>query len=305
MVNDLLHDAIRAYWKWWQQVQSKQLTVQAIQNAEQRFRLVKTAFQLGERPAIDSIEALAQLQSLQISAQEIELALANAQLEVNTYLWKDNGEPYSMSTSTIPQPAAVERLQELPIEQLMQQVMSHPDLLQNEAKLKVLEVEKRLKFQSLLPTIDLKYHQLSGSHNMSKLFTTPWLDDNYLYGVAVSIPLRLSEGRGEYREAKFQVEQVKLRQAGKQLTLQNKLQQYYNEWRGIRMQIKLQEQAVQSYSALLRGEETKYTTGESSLFLVNSRELKKLEAQQKLVELQSKEQMAAAGTLWATGILSN
>lgn len=59
-VNNLLYEAAKAYWSWWQHYQVLQLFQQAIQNAEQRLRLVKTAFQIGERPAIDTVEALAQ-----------------------------------------------------------------------------------------------------------------------------------------------------------------------------------------------------------------------------------------------------
>jgi outer membrane protein TolC len=186
----------------------------------------------------------------------------------------------------------------------MQQVQLHPELQQYRFKLEALQVEKRLKFQSLLPSVYLKYNQLNKSHDLSKSFNTPWLENNYRYGLSVSVPLRLSEGRGEYRKAKLKIEQTELQQLNKQVSLQTKLRQYYNEWKQLREQINLQQRAIQSYAALQRGEEIKFTNGESSLFLVNSRELKTLEAQQKLIELQSKEQKAVASTLWAAGTLS-
>ena len=137
------------------------------------------------------------------------------------------------------------------------------------------------------------------------ILTRPWLENNYRYGVAVSVPLRLSEGRGEYRKAKLKLEQTKIEQLNKQVTLQAKLRQYYNEWKLLRDQISLQQRALYSFASLQRGEEIKFSNGESSLFLVNTRQLKTLEAQQKLLELQSKEQKAAASVLWATGIIAN
>ena len=60
ILNDLLYDAAKAYWTWWQQYQVKLLFHQAIKNAEERFRLVKTSCRIGERSAIDTVEALAQ-----------------------------------------------------------------------------------------------------------------------------------------------------------------------------------------------------------------------------------------------------
>jgi outer membrane protein TolC len=189
------------------------------------------------------------------------------------------------------------------MDKLLQSVQLHPDLQQYRFKLEALQVEKRLKFQSLLPSVYLKYNQLNKSHSLQKSFNTPWLKNNYRYGIAVSIPLRLSEGRGEYRKAKLKIEQTELQQLNKQVSLQTKLRQYYNEWKQLREQIALQRQAVQSYITLQRGEEIKFANGESSLFLMNARELKTLEAQQKLIELQGKEQKAVASTLWAAGVL--
>ena len=162
-----------------------------------------------------------------------------------------------------------------------------------------------MKFQSLLPTVYVKYNQLNKSHDLSKSFNSPWLQNNYRLGLAVSVPLRFSEGRGEYREAKLKIEQLKLEQQNKQTLLQTKLRQAYNEWKAVREQIALQQNAVRSYAALQRGEEIKFSNGESSLFLVNARELKTLEGQQKLIDLQSKEQKALAATLWAAGALAD
>lgn len=304
IINDLLYDAAKAYWNWWQQVQVQRLFEQAVQNAEERFRLVKAAFKIGERPAIDTVEALAQMQSFKISASEVELGVVNSQLDLSVFLWQPNGTAYTLPETVMPQtsmPALAEAMQ---IERLLQQLQNHPELQQYGLKLKSLQVEKNLKFQSLLPSVYLKYNQLNKSHQLQKAFSTPWLANNYRYGVAIAVPLRFSEGRGEYRKAKLKIEQTRLQQLAKQVTLQTKLRQYYNEWKQLQQQIALQQGAVQSYAALQRGEETKFSNGESSLFFVNARQLKTLEAQQKLLELQSKEQKAAASVFWAAGTLS-
>lgn len=303
VLNDLLYDAAKAYWTWWQQHQTQVLFQQAIKNAAQRFRLVKTGYELGDRPAIDTIEALAQLQGFQLREAEITLGLANTQLDATVFLWTEAGEAYTLPVSVLPQQPAGLATDLLQPDALMQQVSLHPELQQYKFKLEALGIEKRLKFQSLLPSVYVKYNQLNKSHDVTKSFSTPWLQNDYRYGLAVSIPLRLSEGRGEYRKAKLKIEQTLLQQASKQVSLQSKLQQSYNEWKGLRQQIALQQSALQSFAALQRGEEVKLLNGESSLFLVNAREQKTLETQQKLIELQSKEGKAVASTLWAAGIL--
>ncbi|HVF82246.1 MAG TPA: TolC family protein [Flavisolibacter sp.] len=304
VLNDLLYEAAKAYWMWWQQYEIQRLFQQAIKNAEQRFRLVKTAYQLGDRPAIDTIEALAQLQTFGLRQNEIALDIVNSQLDLNIFLWQQNGEAYSLPATVVPQ-RTLTSMENLQIETLLQSVQQHPELQQYRFKLGALHIEKRLKFQSLLPSVYLKYNQLNNSHDLVKSFSTPWLQNNYRYGVAIAMPLRLSEGRGEFRKAKLKIEQTELEGLNKQLTLTTKLQQYYNEWTNLQGQMVLQQRAIASYAALQRGEEVRFLNGESSLFLVNARELKTLEAQQKLIELQSKEGKAAASTLWAAGTLVN
>jgi outer membrane protein TolC len=149
----------------------------------------------------------------------------------------------------------------------------------------------------------LKYNQLNKSHDLTKTFSSPWLENNYRYGLSVGLPIRLSEGRGEYRKAKLKIEQTEWQQLNKRVSLETKLRQYFNEWRQLGQQIQLQQQAIASYAQLQRGEEIRFQNGESSLFLINSREQKTIEARQKLIELQGKEQKARASVLWAAGAL--
>jgi outer membrane protein TolC len=303
ILNDLLYDAARAYWNWWQQYQVQLLFRQAIQNSMERLRLVRTAFQIGERPAIDTVEALAQLQTFQLMEQEINLGFTNTQLDVTVFLWQQNGEAYTLPQTVVPQGASPLMLEAFQPDRLLQQVQLHPELQQYRFKLEALQVERRLKFQSLLPSVYLKYNQLNRSHDLAKTISQPWLENNYRYGVSIGVPLRLSEGRGEYRKARLKIEQTELQQLNKRVSLETKLRQYFNEWRQLGQQILLQQQAIASYQQLQRGEEIRFQNGESSLFLINSREQKTIEARQKLIELQGKEQKARASVLWAAGTL--
>jgi outer membrane protein TolC len=300
-LNDLFFEAAKAYWNWWQQVQVQALLTQATRAAEQRYNLVKIIARLGDRAAIDTVEALAQLQSFRLRSAEIAIAAANARLEVESHLWTQQGKAYNLPKEVQPLTTTVSIL---PLENLLQSVSQHPELVGYRFKLNALEVDRRLKFQSLLPSVYLKYNQLTGSHNVVKNFSTPWLQNNYRYDLAISVPLRFSEGRGEYRQAKLKIEQTVLAASAKRVALQTKLQQSYNEWNGVQNQLALQRSTTAAYAALQRAEELRFSNGESSLFLINARELKTLEAREKEVELQSKEGKAAAAAYWAAGVLT-
>lgn len=89
----------------------------------------------------------------------------------------------------------------------------------------------------------------------------------------------------------------------KQLELTNKVRQYFNQLSILQNQIQVQERAYENYRLLQRGEETRFFNGESSLFLINSRENKALEALQKLTELKAKYFKAYNGLFWAAGSL--
>ncbi|OYW17633.1 MAG: hypothetical protein B7Z54_07725, partial [Sphingobacteriales bacterium 12-47-4] len=154
----------------------------------------------------------------------------------------------------------------------------HPALRVYDYKLSALDVEKKLKFQGLLPTVDFKYNQLGKGYDILKTATGPLFENSFQYGLTLGIPLRLSEGRGEYRKAKLKIDETRWQQDQKELEIGNKIRSYYNEWKTLQQQIRIQEQAYRNYLALQRAEELRFESGESSLFLVNTRENKTLEA---------------------------
>ena len=171
-------------------------------------------------------------------------------------------------------------------------------------KLDVLGVEKKLKFQELLPTVNFRYNQLGKGYDVLKTATGPLFENNFQYGLSIGIPLRLSQGRGEYKKAKLKITETKLQQSQKMLQVENKIKSYFNELVALKIQLQLQERAWKNYLLLQRGEETRFQAGESSLFLINTRENKTLEALQKLMELKAKYYKTAIFLQWAAGVLT-
>lgn len=308
VLNDLLLEALQAYWNWVQQYQVMQVVKEAVSVNEKRFELVKIAMRQGDRPAIDTIEALAQLQSFEYLYNEALLNFQNAGLELSVYLWKENNAAYQLPSTVLPDPqwrkTGIDKIA-LPLfeELLTQAAAAHPDLLQYNFKLDALQVEKKLKFQELLPVFNFRYNQLGKGYNLSKTITAPLFENSFQYGVTLGIPLRLSEGRGEYRKAKLKIQETQLEQGLKQQLVLNKVKSYYNELNNLKRQVVLQQQQYRNYLALQKGEETRFFNGESSLFLINSRENKTLEALQKLAELETKFFKTLNSLQWAAGLL--
>ena len=165
---------------------------------------------------------------------------------------------------------------------------NHPKLTTFNFKLKALEVDRRLKFQELLPYVQLKYNQLGKGYNVLKTAGAFLSENNYKFGFNFSMPLRLSEGRAAYRTAKLKITETTIQQDYTRMQILNKVKQVFNEWMNIKKQITLQQSMYLNYLNLQRAEETRFANGESSLFLINTRENKAIESLQKLVELKSK-----------------
>jgi len=305
LLNDILMGAMEHYWQWVNAYQSYVIMNNNLSINKTRLELIKKTFINGERPAIDTIEAITQLQSFEYRKNEYWLAFQNAGLALSAYLWKSNNEPYYLPENVIPQTGWENEMNltnfNLVLADLLNTAENNPTLVQYKSKIDVSVVDKRLKFQELLPKIDLSYNHLNKDYawNNEGLL----LNNNYQYGIKFEMPLFLSEGRGEYRMAKLKLESSKLDLNLKQQQVEIKVKQYFNEYVNLKKQIILQSAAYSNYTQLLKAEETRFFNGESSLFLINSRESKALEAQEKLIELKTKYYKTIYGLQWSAGLL--
>lgn len=307
--NTLVLDATVSYWSWVQKYQSYKILTDAVKVNEDRLRLIKTSYRLGERPAIDTIEALSQLQNFLAQQNQAWLEFQNASLDLSLYLWSDDQQPYTLPASILPSETfesfAFESIQVPDIENLVSEAMLlHPDLLLYDNKLNILGIEKKLKFQELLPAIQFKYNQLGKGYALTESVLNPVFENNYQYGLSVGLPMRFSQGRGEYQKAKLKLTETLLGKDWKKREIENKIRSYHNELTTIIDLIQIQQSNYLNLTALLKGEETRFKTGESSLFLINSRETKALEALQKLQELKGKYVKTEITLRWATGQVS-
>lgn len=307
-INDLLHEAAQRYWNWVQADQVERLLANAVDVSLQRLRLVRSGYQQGDRPAIDTTEALTQLQAFQLSLNEAILNLAKARLELSDFLWKTNDEPWylppgigpdsiaiSVSLSTANAPGLVGALETA--------MREHPKLKILDFKLRSLEVDRQLKFQDLLPKVDLKYNLLSKGYATPLHAGIEPFRNDFKFGLGIAMPLRLSQGRGLYREAGLKIRETRLGQSQTVWEIENKIRyqhaaviQLGEQWRQAR-------EYVRNHEQLWRAEELKFRMGESTLFLVNSRENKLLEAREKLVSVQVKYLSAFVSFQWAAGQL--
>ncbi len=307
-LNDLLFDAIAMYWQWANDYQLYLIFYDAVKTNEQRYNQIRITVEQGDRAGVDSTEALTQLLNFKYLQNEAFLRFTNTTYALSNFLWSENEQPIILKPDVIPSvlPENADPFSKpyTPLDEMLQRAQTeHPKLRIYDNKLDILEVERRLKFQSLLPTVNLKYNALSENYEFWKGWNSTMFDNNYKFGAEIGLPLLLRQGRGDYRGAKIKIRSTELEQSAVRVEIGNKVRQYYNELVNLLEQIRINERAYAAYRRVFEVEVSKFNLGESTLFILNNRELKVLESRQKLAELKAKFFKAAYGVEWAAGIL--
>ena len=146
----------------------------------------------------------------------------------------------------------------------------------------VLNVERRLFANSILPKLNVNYNYLSEP----SAFDNYRLND-YKLGVSFSFPLFLRKERANLKLAKIQVSDSKYALDFEQQSLISKIESQKGEINSFKKQIKLNTELVNSYSIMLNAEERLFQMGESSIFLINSRENSLVTAQLSNIALEN------------------
>ena len=107
---------------------------------------------------------------------------------------------------------------------------------------------------------------------------------DYKLGMSFNMPLFLRKERAKVKLTDIKILDSKLQQTQKFQDLKAKLEVLVSNDVILKQQRTLTQSMVNNYQTLLAAEIRKFEIGESSVFLVNSRENKLLELRQKLID---------------------
>jgi outer membrane protein TolC len=117
------------------------------------------------------------------------------------------------------------------------------------------------------------------------------------------MPVFLRKERGDLRMMEVKIQETELASKYKNLELSNKAQASINDFYLSAEQLDLYTETVKQYAQLLEAEKQIFNSGESSLFMINAREISYLNAKIKWIELQVKNQKAILSAYHSLGIL--
>ena len=304
-INKLLLSAAKDYWNWYYAHNEYRMINESYELADVRFRAVKERVVQGDLAAIDSVEAQTILQDRFVQLRQAEVGLVNARLTLSNYLWDENDTPLEIPETVVPNDfdATQRVLGEATLDTLLTRARQlHPELRKLNLKIRQLEVEERFRRDLLKPTIRADYNLLSSAPVQTDAVDMAFLRNNYKFGAYFSFPLFLRKERGKLQQTIIKQEQNGFErfQAGREI--ENGIRAAYNELKTTEGLLAVQQQMVENYRRLRDGELQKFENGESSLFLINSRDSKYIEAQIKLISLRSKYEKQKAELLWAAGL---
>nr|WP_298793407.1 TolC family protein [uncultured Allomuricauda sp.] len=287
LVNKVLYQASLAYFDWLRAFQDTQVFADFLSNANIRFQGIKQSALAGEIAAIDTVEARITVQNRALNLEQAKVKLMKKSLNLSNFLWI-NDVPVELQPDVIPDTqveADIDTTLEIMQKPLDSFVLeNHPKLRSLQYKVDGLLVNKRLKGNKLLPKLDVEYNFLTETPELINSLVT----DQFKGGFTFRFPLFLRKERGDLKLAKFKLRDAEFERDNAQVEVQNKVIGIYRELDSYTIQNDLIANIVQDYQTLLTAEERKFSFGESSVFLINSREGKLIDANLKQNEVQNK-----------------
>jgi outer membrane protein TolC len=288
-LNELLMEAGYAYWDWYQQYYSGEILREALEIGEIRLKAMQRMAELGDRPYIDTVEAAIQYQNRAAALAEQEAKLAAASANINRFLWLPDGTPLELSLQTTPvsldtlKNASPKPIFTGAVDTLVDQ---HPYLGILDYKLDVLDIEKRYNKEQLKPQIELKYNFLNEPIQYNPL--AQFSINDYKWGVSAQMPLFLRKERAAVQQTQLKIEQTNYDLQNRTAELTAKLLATRAAYLNASKQLYVYVQNELSTKKLLEAELNLFETGESSLFMVNTRESAAFQAALKVIEYQAK-----------------
>lgn len=267
---NVVYEASIAYVNWKRAYDEAKLYIDYLSFAEQRAEAINKSIRAGDKAPVDSIEARIVVKNRQLNLVDAQLKLAKSKLELSNFLWVEN-IPMELTESIIPQENLEDALllalnfEDPSLENSL--LDQHPKLMAMQQKIEIMSVEQKLKYNMLMPKLDVGYHYLTESSYFNDLRF-----GNYKFELKFSVPLFLRKERGALKLAKLKITDGQLDLNLERLQLKNKIAAQQTEIKSLQQQISITTALVSDYNKMLQSEERLFLIGESSVFLLNSRE---------------------------------
>lgn len=305
IINKMVFSAFKDYLDWAFFYKKYFLVKTSYTFANDLYLASKERINQGDLAAIDSTEALLKLQEAWLELQDAQNDYQNSQLAVSNHLWTSQYEPLELDSNTIPlSDTSLININDNDFKQIYQTaIISHPELLKNDNKLKQMAIEKSFAVNQLAPNFDINFKYLT-SKSTNYLGEANWdyLSNNYKVTFNWVQPLLLRKERSKLQMAKIKLDQINIEQTLLKREISNRLNSSYNDVSTYRILIKINDKTRILATQLRDAENEKFKQGESTIFLLNSRETKRIATEIKLEDMLRKYEKSKWQLLYDAGI---
>lgn len=282
---EVLYKASIAYFAWLKHFNEVEMYKEYLFYSQDRYKGVLRLIQQGDKPAIDSIETGIAVKTRELNLENAILKLNKSRLDLANYLWI-NDVPIEPAENLKPEISLSTNIEAVlntgNLFNTQDIIASHPKLRMMETKIGMLDIERRLKANYLLPKIDLGYYYLS-----EPLMFNSFRNDDYKVGINFSFPIFLRGERGSLNMTKLKLKETKFELQQERLEIQNKIDAQQVEKSSFRKQSGQISNLVNDYKKMLEAEERLFSFGESSIFILNSRENNLISAKIQQIDLEN------------------
>lgn len=301
MLNDLYLDASEAYWQWAASHQDLVVMQEALDLAIERFEGIKGSFVYGDLPAIDTLEAYTQVLNREYRLQSAEMDYFQRVQTLNIYLWDASAEPIYLAETVVPQTLFEPIDLSYDLTDLRVNLENHPQLQRIDFDLANLDLDRRWRVNQLLPVAQLQYNYLTPTNGIEPS-NHVFFENNYRFGATIRTSLFLRRERGALGLVRSRIDFTMRDRDMRFVNLRARLETEVNNVETLLTQYRVFGDNVVGLQRLLEGEQIRFELGESSLFLINAREVSRIEAQLILNDVIARRNIAYARLMYAAGV---
>ena len=279
--NNLMLDANFTYWNWYESYMYLQLVQRNLRLISERYEGIRQNVLNGENAAMDSVESKIQKQKWSNDLRKATVEFQNASLKMQNFLWRIELDAPDLKPG------------------VDFAIRNNPDLRTLKIQALDFELDRKMSAEMIKPEFNVNYNVLLQNNNGES--ANAGLSNNYKAGFNFSLPILIRKERAKLQQAKIKLREIDLKIDQKTTELINKIEQLYAKAETLEAMVRQQEEMVLGFETLLQGEKSKFDNGESSVFLVNSRENKKIQAEIKLIQLRADYAKTLGLLQWTSG----
>jgi outer membrane protein TolC len=277
-MNDYTLEAGTVFWQWYGEILKLELSQEAVRRATNRFNFVKSKNRIGEAAGIDTLESFINLQNRQNYNYDIQVKWFKISSYLKNYIWD------STAINKPVAPIADREYDALVLDTFYNQELlaQHPLLLMLEVDSTVNTIDYRLAKEFLKPQVDLALKLQEAGNELGEGSYDP--ANNNFVGFNIYMPLLMRKQRAKMRQLEYKNDMIANKRSELEVKLNNNINISQTNSSTLKLNMEMLRVASANYKALLDAEITKFRLGESSVFMVNSRELKWIQAREKYIK---------------------